>query len=150
MVRAAQDAGAVGIVCIGASREAATGAQSLAARFPRLVYHTAGVHPHDAASYDATRDREWIRAAIDAGAVAIGECGLDYHYDHSPRDRQRAVLLDQLALARATRRPVVVHTRDAELDMLEIVRDAGRDGIRGVLHSYTGGLALAEAACGAG
>ncbi len=150
VVEAARAAGALAIVCIGASRHDASVALALATRYPGSVQHTAGVHPHDASTYDSARDLEWIRAGLDAGAVAIGECGLDYHYDHSPRDRQRAAFLDQLSLARETGRPVVVHTRDAEADTLAIVRDAGRDGIRGVLHSYTGGPALAEAAVDAG
>jgi len=150
VVEAARVAGALAIVCIGASHHDAGVALALAARYPTSVQSTAGVHPHDASTYDAARDLEWIRASLDAGAVAVGECGLDYHYDHAPRDRQRVAFLDQLSLARETGRPVVVHTRDAEADTLAMVRDAGRDGIRGVLHSYTGGPGLAEAAVEAG
>jgi TatD DNase family protein len=114
------------------------------------VYFTAGVHPHDAAGFDATRDVTGIRAEIEQGAVAIGECGLDYHYDHSPRDRQRAAFGAQLALAGETGRPVVVHTRLAEDDTREMVVEAGRGGVVGVLHCYTGSHALAEAALAVG
>jgi TatD DNase family protein len=129
---------------------AATGARALADRYPGLVYSTAGVHPHDAASYDAPRDRAWIREAVEAGAVAIGECGLDYHYDHAPRQQQRDAFADQLALAAEVRRPVVVHTRDAEPDTHALVQEAARLGVGGVLHCFTGSLALAEAALGIG
>ena len=117
---------------------------------PRVCYYTAGVHPHDAADFDPARDLDAIRAEVARGAVAIGECGLDYHYDHSPRDRQRATFADQLALAAELRRPVVVHTREAELDTRAMVEEAGRGGVVGVLHCYTGSVALAEAALAVG
>jgi TatD DNase family protein len=145
VVRARQT-GAEAIVCIGESLAAAARAGDLAAAHPGYCYHTAGVHPHDAADFDAARDPDGIRAEVARGAVAIGECGLDYHYDHSPRDRQRAAFAAQLSLARELSRPVVVHTREAEDDTRAMVVDAGRGGIVGVLHCYTGSAALAEAA----
>jgi TatD DNase family protein len=106
------------------------------------VWATAGVHPHDA------------KDGIDGLAellgepevVAVGECGLDYHYDHSPRDLQRRAFASQLALAREFGRPVVVHTREAEADTQAMVVEAGRAGVVGVLHCYTGGHDLALAA----
>jgi TatD DNase family protein len=150
VVRAAQDAGAAAVVCIGASEDAAAAARVLARAYPGLIYFTAGVHPHDAAAYDAAKDTSWIRDAVATGAVAIGECGLDYHYDPAPRDRQRAAFHDQIALARELARPVVVHTRDAEDDTLEAVREAGARGVAGVLHCFTGTLRLAGAALDAG
>ncbi len=140
----------MGLICIGESRAAATRARTLAGRYPSLVSSTAGVHPHDAATYDASADREWIQAAVEDGAVAIGECGLDYHYDNSPRERQRGAFADQLALAAALDRPVVVHTRDAEPDTRALIEDAAPLGVRGVLHCYTGSIALAEAAMAIG
>ena len=82
--------------------------------------------------------------------MAVGECGLDYHYDHSPRALQRRAFAAQLALAAETARPVVVHTRDAEDDTLAMVREAGAAGIGGVLHCFTGSAALAEAALAGG
>ncbi len=150
VVRAARDAGAAAVVCIGAAEDAAARARVLAADYPGLIYFTAGVHPHDAATYDAARDALWIREAVAAGAVAIGECGLDYHYDHAPRDRQRAAFHDQIAIAHELARPVVIHTRDAEDDTLDAVREAGNHGVAGVLHCFTGTLRLASAALDAG
>ena len=108
------------------------------------------MHPHDAASFDPARDLDAIRALVARGAVAIGECGLDSHYDHSPRDLQRRAFAAQLALARELDRPVVVHTRDAEDDTRAMVVEAGQAGVRGVLHCYTGSHALAEAALDVG
>lgn len=150
VVRAAQDAGAAAVVCIGASEEAAASARVLAGAYPGLIYFTAGVHPHDAVAYDAANDALWIREAVAAGAVAIGECGLDYHYDHAPRDRQRSAFHDQITLAHELARPVVVHTREAEDDTLDAVRDAGARGVTGVLHCFTGTARLASAALDAG
>ena len=81
-----------------------------------------------------------------AGAVAIGECGLDYHYDNSPRLEQRRAFAEQLALAREIVKPVIVHTRDAEEDTLAMIREAASAGVIGVLHCFTGSRRLAEAA----
>jgi TatD DNase family protein len=140
----------VGIVCIGESLPAAERAAAIAARHEAFVWFTAGVHPHDAVTFEAARDGEDIRRAVASGAVAVGECGLDYHYDHSPRERQRAAFAAQLALAAELSRPVVVHTREAEADTRAMVVEAGRAGVRGVLHCYTGSPALAEAALDVG
>ncbi|MEP6991006.1 MAG: TatD family hydrolase, partial [bacterium] len=122
----------------------------VAAAHPGFCYHTAGIHPHDAADFDAARDLDGIRDQVRAGAVAIGECGLDYHYDTAPRDAQRAAFGAQLVLAAERARPVVVHTRDAEDDTRAMMRDAAAEGVRGVLHCYTGSSSLAEEALDAG
>jgi TatD DNase family protein len=146
----AQAAGVAGIVCIGESLEAASRARDIAKTATHRVWWTAGVHPHDAASFDASRDVAAIRQHLDAGAIAVGECGLDYHYDHSPRDAQRRAFTEQLALARETGKPVIVHTREAEDDTRALVSEAGRDGVRAVMHCFTGSHELARAALDAG
>jgi TatD DNase family protein len=146
----ARAAGAVGIVAIGESLAAAARARELAAAHPGFVHYTAGVHPHDAAAFDPAHDPAAIRAEVAQGAVAIGECGLDYHYDHSPRELQRRAFAAQLALAAETNRPVVVHTREAEDDTAAMVREAGAAGVCGVLHCFTGSHALAHAALDSG
>ena len=142
--------GAVGIVSIGESIAAADRAEAIARTHPGFIHHTAGVHPHDAAQFDAIRDTEAIREHVTRGAVAVGECGLDYHYDHSPRDKQRAAFDAQLRLAGELQRPVVVHTREADDDVAEMVKNATSAGIDGVLHCYTGTHAIAELALSGG
>ena len=149
-VARAREAGAVALVCIGESLAAADRARALSARHPRFVYWTAGIHPHDAATFDEARDLPAIAARLDAGAVAVGECGLDYHYDHAPRERQRAAFRAQLALGAAHRKPVVVHTRDAEDDTSAMLAEESAAGARGVLHCFTGTAALARAALDCG
>ena len=146
VIARARAAGASAIVCIGESLGAAERARGIAARHPGFVHFTAGVHPHDAADFRPVDDPPRLRELLAAGAVAVGECGLDYHYDHSPRDLQRRAFSAQLAIAGDTGRPVVVHTREAEADTRAMIVEAGRAGVRGVLHCFTGSATLAEAA----
>ena len=150
VVARARAAGAVALVCIGESLDAAKRSALLAAAHPGFCYYTTGIHPHDAAEFDEVRDVPAIRAEVARGAVAIGECGLDYHYDHSPRERQRVAFGAQLALAAELGRPVVVHTRDAEEDTKAMVGEAARAGVVGVLHCFTGSPELARSALDAG
>ena len=149
VVARARLAGAAALVCIGESIETAARAADLARRHPGYVHHTAGVHPADAAGFDSRRDLEGMRREVQRGAVAIGECGLDYHYD-SPRARQREAFAAQLELGAELGKPVVVHTREAEDDTRDMVVAAGRSGVVGVLHCFTGSASLAEAALDVG
>ena len=150
VIKNARRAGAQALICIGESPDAADRARDIASGHPGLVWHTAGMHPHEASGFDLVRDLDRVRAHVAAGAVAIGECGLDYHYDNSPRDVQRAVFDAQLRLAAETGRPVVVHTREAVDDTAAMVREAGQNGVRGVLHCFTGPASLAEVALSVG
>jgi TatD DNase family protein len=142
--------GARAVVCIGESLAAAGRAADIAARYPHFAYFTAGVHPHDAAGFDRERDLGGIRDAVESGAVAVGECGLDYHYDHSPRVAQLNAFSAQIELAAEIGRPLVVHTRLAEDDTRAMIADANARGVVGVLHCYTGSHALAEDGLAAG
>jgi TatD DNase family protein len=150
VISRARAAGAVAIVCIGESLGAAAIAAECAAENPGYVFSTAGIHPHDAATFDRQRDIPPLRTLLSAGAIAVGECGLDYHYDNSPKAAQREAFSAQLALATEAKCPVVVHTRDAEDDTREAIGDARSAGVLGVLHCYTGTHTLAEFAieCG--
>ena len=150
VISRARDAGAVAIVCIGESLEVAALAAASAAEHPGFVFSTAGIHPHDAAGFDEQRDIPRLREYLKGGAVAVGECGLDYHYDNSPREAQRAAFASQIALAAELKKPVVVHTRDAEDDTRTFIRDARSLGVIGVMHCYTGSHGLAKIALDAG
>lgn len=146
----ARASGLVAIVAIGESLTAADRARTIAQASPGFVFPTAGVHPHDAATFEPQRDLDAIRTHVAAGAVAIGECGLDYFYDHAPREQQRAAFAAQLELAATLRRPVVVHSREAADDTGRMVADAGRAGVVGVMHCFSGPLALARIALDVG
>ena len=121
VIERARSAGAQAVICVGESINAAGRAAKIASRHPGFIHFSAGVHPHDASQFDPIRDVAAIRDFVAAGAVAIGECGLDAHYDHSPRDAQRRAFAEQLSLARELERPVIVHTRDAEDDTRAMV-----------------------------
>ncbi len=150
VVERTRAAGAAGVVCIGESIDAARRARAIAAAHPGFIAFTAGVHPHDAAAFDGGRDLPRLRALLTEGAVAVGECGLDYHYDHAPREVQRRVLDAQLALAAELGRPLVIHSRGADADTRALLRDAEHAGVVGVLHCFTGPADLAAAAVAAG
>jgi len=149
VIERARLTGASALVCIGESLVAARRAGEIAARHPGFVYHTVGVHPYDADSFEPSRDLPAIRAEVKRGAVAIGECGLDFTYD-ATRERQRASFAAQLDLARELERPAIVHTRAAEDDTRDLVTEAGKAGTVGVLHCYTGSASLAQAALDVG
>jgi TatD DNase family protein len=140
-------AGLSHVVIIG---ETSSAARDLARTDPARLSFTAGVHPHEADTFEATRDLPRLHALIADGAVAIGECGLDYYYDHSPRERQHAAFQLQLDLAREAKLPVVVHTRQAEDDTVRLMRSAAAGGVLGVLHCFTGSPELARAAIDVG
>jgi len=150
VIARARSAGASAVISIGESIAAADRAANIAASHPGFVYHTAGIHPHDAAEFHEPRDIEAIRRHVAAGAIAIGECGLDYHYDHSPREAQRRAFESQLRLAGELQRPVVVHSREADDDISDMIGAAADAGVRGVLHCFTGTHAVAETALSAG
>lgn len=150
VIARARAVGARALVCIGESPKAAVRAREIAERHPNFVFHTCGVHPHDAIRWDQQRDEDAIREAVELGAVAVGECGLDYHYDNSPREIQRKVLDAQVRIAQELNRPIVLHMREAEADTLAMLHDAGAANVRGVLHCYTGSHALAQAALDVG
>jgi TatD DNase family protein len=149
VIERAAAAGAAAVVCIGASLADAARARDLAAQCPLLRW-TAGIHPQEAGTFDAASDIPALEALLDAGAVGIGECGLDFHYDNAPRARQHEAFEAQLVLAAERDRPVIVHTREAEADTAIMIDRAARDGVIGVLHCYTGSLGLAQRALGYG
>jgi len=104
---------------------------------------TAGIHPHDAAQASDAAFAEIAQLCAGPEVVAVGECGLDYHYDRSPREVQREVFVRQIRLARELRKPLVVHTREADLDTAAILsRELGPEG--GVIHCFTSDWAAAQ------
>jgi TatD DNase family protein len=113
-----------------------------------------GVHPHQAHQFadDPTRAAEVVRAQVTStpSARAVGEIGLDYHYDFSPRDVQQAVFRAQIRLARDLRLPIVIHTREADDDTVAILEEEGGGEVGGVFHCFSGNAALARAALGLG
>jgi len=151
VVRRAHDAGVSDGLCILAFGDAAESAQAARVRaaWPGVKF-AIGVHPHQAHEF-AGREGEVtaaVRSALsnELGVRAIGEIGLDYHYDLSPRDVQREVFQAQVRLARETGLLVVVHTREADEDTVSILRDEGAGEVRGIFHCFSGTEQLAREA----
>ncbi|MEK9506873.1 TatD family hydrolase [Gemmatimonadota bacterium Y43] len=140
----ARDVGVRGMVTIASDADDAEAALAWAAQHDG-VWSTAGVHPHAAerATPEALRR---VRDLLDhPSVVAVGECGLDFHYDNAPRDAQFAAFRAQIRMAGETGLSLVVHSRDADVEMIRELRgDAG--AVTGVLHCFTGGDALLDAA----
>ena len=132
----ARAAGVGRLICAAGTVHESKGALSVA-RGQEGVWCMAGVHPHDAQGALAGYLAAVERLAGEAKNVAVGEVGLDYHHDHSPREDQRRVFAEQLALARRLGKPVVIHTREAFEDTMAILREAGVDGARLVFHCCT-------------
>jgi TatD DNase family protein len=140
MVDDAQGAGVDRLITVGTDRARSADAVAAAARHPGLVWATVGLHPHDA--------KDGLAGLADLlgepGVVAVGESGLDYHYDHSPRDVQRRAFADQVGLAHEHDLALVIHTREAWDDTFAVL-DAEGVPERTVFHCFTGGPAEAEA-----
>lgn len=128
----ARAAGVATMIVVGCDRATSIAARQVAADRDG-VHATVGLHPHE-----ARHGVDTIVDLVGPDTVAIGECGLDYYYDHSPRDAQRAAFAAQIALANATGLPLVVHTRDAWQDTFDVLDDAGIPE-RVVFHCFTGG-----------
>lgn len=134
----------------------AAGDQAEAAQAARLdelwpdVRIAIGVHPHSAADYADHPERaaDIVRAQVaeTPKARALGEMGLDYHYDFAPRPIQQAVFRAQVRLARELVLPIVIHTREADADTLRVLDEEGKHDLRGVFHCFSGDMALARAA----
>lgn len=137
---AARAAGVRGFVVPGTNGKDAPQAVQIA-RQNWDVWAGVGFHPHDAKHCDDAAFAEIERLARDERVVAIGEIGLDYHYDHSPREVQREVFERHIALAKELDKPVIVHNRESTEDMVAIL---SRSGARGILHSYTESLDVAK------
>jgi TatD DNase family protein len=135
-------AGVGHVVVIGESAAAAERALAVAATDPRLSA-TVGVHPHEAKTWSAAAET-WMRGRLrDPKVVAAGEMGLDYHYDHSPRDDQRRAFDAQLDLAADASRPAIIHAREADDDVAAVLRAHPR--ATAILHSFSSGMDLLRA-----
>jgi TatD DNase family protein len=149
VVARAQEAGLSHALCILAADNAVESerAAHLSGLWPSLRF-SIGLHPHQAGRFagrESDVDR-LVRSAVAANSLAraIGEIGLDYHYDFAPRAVQHDVFRAQIRVARELDLPIVIHTREAEDDTLRILREESRGAVRGVLHCFTGTRALAE------
>jgi len=119
-------------------------ALELARTRPGVFAATVGIHPHECGQVPEADWEESARLAADPAVVAVGETGLDYHYDLSPRDVQRESFRRSIGIARAVAKPLVVHVREADPDCAAILREDGLPAAGGVIHCFTGDWAAAR------
>ena len=147
VIAAAEAAGVHHFLCIGVTLERFDSMRTLCADFPQVSF-SVGVHPlHDEGTWDGERALGYAR---DARVVAIGETGLDYFYAAERKDQQLAFFAEHVRLARAVNKPLIIHTRDARANTLDLLRREGADRVGGVLHCFTEDWAMAEAAMALG
>lgn len=142
VIARALENGVTGIINAGACMTSSARSVALAEEY-ESIYAAVGIHPHDAKSAqesDYQQLAEWSK--LDK-VVAIGEIGLDYYYDFSPRDLQRTVFVRQIDVARQMDMPFIIHDRDAHGDILDILKKEAK-GLRGVLHCFSGSLEMAK------
>ena len=141
VIARAKEAGIEAAITIGSDLEGTLKGVELAETHD-FIYSSVGIHPHDAKDFTDQTLTLLKKLTQKAKVIAIGETGLDYHYDHSPRDVQRNVFEQHLSLAKETGLPAVIHSREADADTLKIVRDAGLS--QGVFHCFSGDVTMAE------
>ena len=165
VIQRARDAGIEAVITVGSDMKGNSGSLRLSEKYD-FIYSSVGIHPHDAKDFTEEiyeQIKAWgtkyriqdtelknhascimHHASSLPKVVAIGETGLDYHYDNSPRDIQKEVFKKQLLLAKELALPVIIHSREAKKDTLEILGDSGIN--RGVLHCFSGDMDMAEKA----
>jgi TatD DNase family protein len=156
----ASEAGVVGFVVVGLARpdgrtlddalEPVRFVLDLVRRLPGRATACVGLHPHDAHAWSPELHDALAQLAQDPCVSAVGEIGLDYHYDHSPRDVQRDVFARLVGLARDVRKPIVIHTRTAPEDTLAVLEREGARDVGGIIHCFSEDRAFAERALALG
>jgi TatD DNase family protein len=146
VVGRAKNAGVSVCVTIGTTLAKFPGVRAVAERFEN-VYCSVGIHPHEAQVEPLESPAPLVQRAQHTKVVGIGETGLDYYYEHSPREAQQNNFRHHIAAARELKLPLIVHTRDAEDDTIAILRDEmDRGAFTGLIHCFTGTKKLADAA----
>ena len=148
LIREGKLAGVTAFVTIGTDLPTIAEVQAISDKYPE-VYHTIGVHPHDASSLSDADSEMLITAARHPKCRGIGEIGLDYHYEHSPRDIQRQRLEQQLEIALSLDKPIVIHSREGEADLLksltQYAKKVSTGHAPGIIHCFTGTEAFGRA-----
>ena len=144
VLREARTAGVRRMILTGTSVTGSVRALELARTYPGQLFSTAGVHPHNASGFDANSGDALTGLLAQEQVVAVGECGLDFYRDFSPRDAQRHAFREQLEIAADTQLPVFLHQRDAHEELLELLRPVCSRLCGGVAHCFTGTAKMAR------
>ncbi|HEY8363912.1 MAG TPA: TatD family hydrolase [Tissierellaceae bacterium] len=143
LIRSLESNGIELVINVGADLKSSIASVSLAEKYPN-IYAAVGVHPHDVKDMDESTLEIIKSLAKRDKVVAIGEIGLDYYYDNSPREDQRKWFKRQLELAKELGLPVIIHSRDAQQETFDIIKEAQDGRLRGVMHCYSGSKEMAN------
>ncbi len=146
VIERARAAGVEQIIVVGGAGDMSSNSDAVALADSFVnIYATVGMHPHDAKDVGSNEFEKLKDLTLRPKVIAVGETGLDYYYDHSPRDVQRRVFTQFIHMARETELPIVVHERDAASHGAELLRSEGEGKLRGVIHCFTGNYEAARA-----
>ena len=140
----AQAAGVRQMIVVGYDMPSSEQAVQLSEAYSGVLFAVVGVHPHDAKDWNEVADKRLRQLSDHPHVVAIGEIGLDYHYDFSPRDMQERAFRAQMQIAREVGLPIVIHCREAYADTLQILSEEGADETGGVMHCWAGSVEDAD------
>ncbi len=144
VISRARQAGIDTIVNIGFNRETIPSTMALAEKYP-FIYAAVGWHPTDAIDMKVEEDLAWIEQLCShPKVVAIGEIGLDYYWDTSPKEIQQTVFREQIRLARRLTKPIVIHNRDAHEDIVRLLKEEKADEVGGIMHCFSGSWEIAK------
>ncbi|MGM0409865.1 MAG: TatD family hydrolase [Bacillota bacterium] len=143
VIKRAQNKGVKNIVNIGSNMTTSRNSVELSRRYEN-IYAAIGIHPHDADTFNLNVSKKLNKLADNDKVVAIGEIGLDFHYDNSPREKQKQSFRAQLRLAKKLDLPVVIHTRDADKETLNILKDEKAIDIGGIMHCFASDKKMAK------
>lgn len=143
VIQRAYDAGVTKMVNIGFNRETIPTTMQLAEKYP-FIYAAVGWHPADAIDM-RPEDLNWIRElCAHAKVVAIGEIGLDYYWDTSPKEVQQDVFRSQIRLAKQVKKPIIIHNRDAHADIVRILQEEDAKEVGGIMHCFSGSAEISK------
>lgn len=143
VITRAKEAGIELIINVGCNIPSALNTVALTQKY-EFIYGAIGMHPHDAKELDEQSLAKLYQMAQNPRIVAIGEIGLDYYYDHSPRETQQKVFRKMINMAKELKLPIVIHDRDAHEDTLKIVKEENASEVGGVFHCYSGSWPMAK------
>lgn len=143
VIKRAKAAGVSKMLVVGYDEETNLRAIMLAEKFD-FIYGAVGCHPIDAIDLTEEQFAKFSEQVLHPKVVAIGECGLDYYWDKSPRDAQKTAFIRQIKLAQSVGKPLIIHMRDAVSETLEILKQNAAENVGGVMHCYSGSAEMAQ------
>ncbi len=136
VIKRARDAGLSLLIDVGSDLKGSKAAVELSRKYD-FIYASVGIHPHDVGAITTDTYKEIKTLLADSKVIAVGEIGLDYYKNHSPRDVQQREFINQIGVAKEFKKPIIVHSRDAKEDTLRILKDEGASEIGGIMHCFS-------------